>query len=113
MAFFEAYSLFCSLWPFFIFRCFCYCNHAADGVAAAGASAVGAYAAAAATVTAADGVAAAAAAEAALQYLQGAGIRTQDYATEERHSPPIESNYCDIVRYTQARPDLIHILKLY
>ena len=100
---------------FFLFFAVSATVTAADGVAAAGASAVGAYAAAAATVTAADGVAAAAAAaaEAALQYLQGAGIRTQDYATEERHSPPIESNYCDIVRYTQARPDLIHILKLY
>ena len=107
MAFFVAYGL-------FLFFAVSATVTAADGVAAAGASAVGAYAAAAATVTAADGVAAAAAAaEAALQYLQGAGIRTQDYATKERHSPPIESNYCDIVRYTQARPDLIHILKLY
>ena len=106
MAFFVAYGL-------FLFFAVSATVTAADGVAAAGASAVGAYAAAAATVTAADGVAAAAAAEAALQYLQGAGIRTQDYATKERHSPPIESNYCDIVRYTQARPDLIQILKLY
>ena len=98
---------------FYLFFAVSAASAAAAAVYAAGASAVGAYAAAAATVTAADGVAAAAAAEAALQYLQGAGIRTQDYATEERHSPPIESNYCDIVRYTQARPDLIHILKLY
>ena len=67
--------IFCGLWPFLFFAA----SAAADAAATTTVTAVAAEAAAVEIIATADP-----AAEAALQHLQGAGIRPRDSATEDK-----------------------------